>query len=72
MKIPVDHQSRKRMPNLQKVHNTNKEHFQNHSNDNSHESIENTSHIFHNKITNGEVKKNIMKLNQEHQVLIKY
>ena len=42
--------------------NTIKEHFQNHFNDNSHESIEST-HIFHYKITNDEVKKNIMKLN---------
>ena len=42
--------------------NTIKEHFQNHFNDNSHESIEST-HIFHYKITNEEVKKNIMKLN---------
>ena len=52
------------MLNLQKVHNTVTEQFQNHFNDNSHESIESTPQIFHNKVTNEEVKENIMKLNK--------
>ena len=68
------------MLNLQKVHNTVTEQFQNHFNDNSHESIESTPQIFHNKVTNEEVKENIMKLNKSrasgvHQIsaeMIKY
>ena len=63
MKIPVNDESGKRLSNLQKVHNTIKEHFENHYNDNSHESTESTPHIFHNRIINEEVKKTIMKLN---------
>ena len=57
MKIPVDDRSGKQLPNLEKVLNTIKEHFQNNFNDNSHESIESTPHIFHNKIINEEVNR---------------
>ena len=39
-----------------------KKHFQNSFNGNSHKSIESTVHIFHHKINNEEVKKNLMKL----------
>ena len=46
------------------MHNIVEEHFQNHFNDNSHESIKSTPQIFHNKITKEEVKENIMKLNK--------
>lgn len=55
----VNDQSGKRLQNLQKVRNTIKEHFQNHFNGNSHESIESIPNIFHNKITNDEVKNNM-------------
>ena len=59
----INDESGKQISNLQEIHNTIKDHFQNHFNDKSHESIKTEPYVFNHKITEDEVKQNIMKLN---------